>query len=547
MRLVAGVLSLALFAPFARAEDTATPPAPAPGSPATPVPASPPPASPASNPGAWARVPFRVVRVMPETRQALLFDRARNTHVLAEVGGKLDGYTIEDIDDETVSLRRDNQQVVLAAPPHGASRGRELPPVRLRSALAVPVSDAAVPGAGGPPALEGPPAPGVLPAPGGPPAPIDPYGDLARPADGPSAQPPAPAPGDALPPEPGIRVAHAPGGAAPLASAPVIVPGEGGVRVAVAPDVGPAPGLSAAPRAPGPAWSLAPSEAAPPAGPGAIRVVSAAPAAAPPPSPPPGAPSAAPVAPAAPGAAPAVLSAAPAAPGAAPAAPTGAPVASSPAPAVPGASATASGAGGPGEPDRRSREIAEPIPTVPGGPAAARTAAIEPADPRPAEIREVRAADAARAPDKQTADARALADILTADRPTRGPRAPAELLAPTHAAEVRPAAVAPPAPGDAVAISRGDLDGALADFARLTAGIRGSFSATGVVIDGVGDGTIFQRAGLRAGDVVTSVDGVRLRTLDDAANLYARAATARAITAQVVRAGKPVTLHVVIQ
>lgn len=482
MRLVAGVLSLALFAPIARAEDTATPPAPAPGSPAAPIPASPPPAAPAANHGGWIRVPFRVVRVMPETRQALLFDRIRNTHVLAEVGGTLDGYTIEDIDDETVSLRRDNQQVVLAAPPHGSPRARELPPVRLRSATAVPVSDAAAPGAGGPP------------------APIDPYGDLARPADGLAAQPPAvpvAAPDDALPPEPGIRVAHAPASAAPPGSAPVIVPGEGGVRVAAAPDVGPAAGPATAPGAPGPAPSLAPPAAALPASPGGIRVVSAAPGAAPPPSPPPAAPSAPPTTP----------GAALAAPGAVPAAPA--------------------------EPD----------------PAAVRTAAIEPAEPRPAEIREVRAADTARAPDKQTADARALADILASDRPARGPRALAELPAPTRAAEVHPAAVAPPAPapGDAIAISRGDLDSALADFARLTAGVRGSFSATGVAIDSVGDGTIFQRAGLRAGDVITSVDGVRLRTLDDAANLYARASTARAVTAQVVRAGKPVTLHVVIQ
>src|SRR5215468_6983615 len=143
MRLVAGVLSLALFAPFVRAEDTTTPPAPPPAP--TPIPAPP-----AAVPSA-ARVPFRVVRVMPETRQALLFDRSRNTHVLAEVGGKLDGYTIEDIDEESVSLRRDNQQVVLAAPPHGAGRPRELPPVRVRSALAAPVSDATAPAPGGPP------------------------------------------------------------------------------------------------------------------------------------------------------------------------------------------------------------------------------------------------------------------------------------------------------------------------------------------------------------------------------------------------------------
>jgi hypothetical protein len=536
MRLVAGVLSLALFAPFAHAEDTATPPAPA----STPVPA---PIAPGSSDGARARVPFRVVRVMPETRQALLFDRSRNTHVLVEVGGKLDGYIIEDIDDETVSLRRDNQQVVLAAPPHGAGRARELPPVRVRSALAAaPVSDAA-------PA--DPRAPGGAPAPGGPPAPIDPYEDPARPASGPAAQGPAgPAPGDGLPPEPGIRVAHAPGALAPLASAPVIVPGDGGVRVAVAPDVG--PGVdprSAVPSVAGPV--AAPS--ALPAGPGAIRVVSAAPSAAPQaPSTSPGVPGAATQAPGTspgvPGAVPSALGAPgapsgpPAGPGPAFAPPTTQAVAPGPAP-IPGAGAAASSAGGPGEPDRPGGESAPPVASPPRAPAAA-TAAVPPSDPRPAEIREVRAPDAARAPDKQTADARALADLLTADSPTRSPRALAEPPAPTHGAQVRPAV--PPAPGDAIAISRSDLDSALADFARLTAGVRGSFSATGVVIDSVGDGTIFQRAGLRAGDVVTSVDGVRLRTLDDAANLYARASTARAITAQVVRAGKPVTLHVVI-
>src|SRR5215468_10923317 len=158
MRLVAGVLSLALFAPFAHADDTATPPAPTP-------PAPTPPASTGSSEGARARVPFRVVRVMPETRQALLFDRSRNTHVLAEVGGKLDGYTIEDIDDETVSLRRDNQQIVLAAPPHGPGRARELSPVRVQAALAAPM-----------------PAP-AAPAPG-PATPIDPYGDPPGPAGG---------------------------------------------------------------------------------------------------------------------------------------------------------------------------------------------------------------------------------------------------------------------------------------------------------------------------------------------------------------------------
>jgi hypothetical protein len=482
MRLVAGVLSFVLFAPFARAEDTATAPATPTAPPPAPVAAIPPaPAIPA------ARVPFRVVRVMPETRQALLFDRSRNTHILAEVGGKLDGYLIEDIDDDTVSLRRDNQQVILAAPLHGGGHSRELPPVRLRSAAA-PGFDAAVPA----PAVSS--DPRAL-------APIDPYADPPRPGESSAALGPAPAapPADALPADPSIRVARAPGAPGSPVVGAVVVPGEGGVRVATAPDVGPGPALSSAPSALPVAGSLA-------TGPGAIRVVSASPDAAPP-SP----------------------SGLPAGPGS----PSAGPGAWNPAPA--------SGAGSSGA-------IADPI----AAPSRVSPAvAIEPAaDPAPGATREVRAPDAARAPDRQTADARALADILTADRPTRSPRAVAEPVA-GHAAEARPASggAAPPAavPGDALAISRSELDGALADFARLSAGVRGSFSASGVVVDAVGDGTIFQRAGLRAGDVVTSVDGVRLRTLDDAANLYARASTARAITAQVVRAGKPIALHVVVQ
>jgi S1-C subfamily serine protease len=52
---------------------------------------------------------------------------------------------------------------------------------------------------------------------------------------------------------------------------------------------------------------------------------------------------------------------------------------------------------------------------------------------------------------------------------------------------------------------------------------------------------------LRAGDTITAVDGKPLATLDDAAELYVRASTARNITVDLVRAGKPLTLRVAIQ
>jgi membrane-associated protease RseP (regulator of RpoE activity) len=159
------------------------------------------------------------------------------------------------------------------------------------------------------------------------------------------------------------------------------------------------------------------------------------------------------------------------------------------------------------------------------------------------------------AQDKQTLDARALADVMTADGLGHAARIPPpaasaalDRATPAPAAgqpasEVRTAA----APPGAIVLSHGDVEGALADFATLVSAVRGSFSSAGLAVDQVADGTIFQRAGLRSGDLVTAVDGARLRSLDDAANLYARASTASAITAQIVRNGKPMTLHVAIR
>jgi hypothetical protein len=188
--------------------------------------------------------------------------------------------------------------------------------------------------------------------------------------------------------------------------------------------------------------------------------------------------------------------------------------------------------------------------TAPSSAARPRADAAAPTS-APAKAGDVRAADAARAPGKASVDARALADVMTdAPRPRgRAPRtvspdgaAPAAAEARTAAPDARPADARP---GDVV-ISRADLDRALGNFAGLAASIRGSFSPQGLVVGSVSDGSLFQRAGLRAGDVITAVDGIRLRSLDDAANLYARASTAKSVTAQILRGGKPLTLRVVV-
>src|SRR5256885_438867 len=117
MRLVAGALALTLFASFARAEGPGDP-----GSAGRPT---------RYAPGeAHGKVPLRVVRVMPESHQALLFDRSRSTHVLVEVGGKIDGYTVEDIDDDEVTLQLQGKQIVLAAPARAAERRADQPAER---------------------------------------------------------------------------------------------------------------------------------------------------------------------------------------------------------------------------------------------------------------------------------------------------------------------------------------------------------------------------------------------------------------------------------
>ncbi|HEU0036446.1 MAG TPA: PDZ domain-containing protein [Kofleriaceae bacterium] len=103
--------------------------------------------------------------------------------------------------------------------------------------------------------------------------------------------------------------------------------------------------------------------------------------------------------------------------------------------------------------------------------------------------------------------------------------------------------------GDAMTatLSAGDVDTALADFGALMGAVRGTFTPAGARIDALAAGSVFAKAGLRTGDVITAIDGTPVRDLDDAAELYARAATARSITVQLVRDGSPRTLRVAIR
>ena len=286
---------------------------------------------------AKAKVPLRVVRILEETQQALLFDKVKGTHVLAEVGSSIDGFTVQDIDDDEVTLVGENgTQVVLAAPDWRRHRADDAPTgarpatpaVKPAAAPAAVAADAAM-------------------------APIDPYAEPDAPIRTVDAQ---------VPP-------HA------------IDAGDGGVRVAEAP--GPTP---------------APPVAAPPA---------AAP-----------------------------------------------PVATTSAPA------------------------ATPVVT---------TALAVPA-PAPA--------------------------------------------------------IDPDAP---LVLPRADVAAALSNFGKLAGSVRGTFTPTGVKLESIVAGSLFAKIGLRAGDLIASVDNHPLHSIDDAAELYARASSARNVSIQLTRAGKPITLHVLIQ
>jgi S1-C subfamily serine protease len=125
-----------------------------------------------------------------------------------------------------------------------------------------------------------------------------------------------------------------------------------------------------------------------------------------------------------------------------------------------------------------------------------------------------------------------------------GPKpTPAEI----SAANVLSAAATGAPQSDAMVLQRAEVNAALGNFASLAGSVKGSFTPEGVRLEAIAVSSLFAKAGLKAGDLVTSVNNQPLKSIDDAANLYARVAGARALIVAVTRASKPITLRVVIQ
>lgn len=150
--------------------------------------------------------------------------------------------------------------------------------------------------------------------------------------------------------------------------------------------------------------------------------------------------------------------------------------------------------------------------------------------------------------------------VRVAEAPTAAPTtAPATVVAtppvpaaPPPATEAPSAAWTSSAPppivaADApIALTRADVNASLANFSKLAGSIHGSFTADGARLDAIAPDSLFAKAGLHNGDVISAVDGQPLKSLDAAASLYARAAGVKTLTLSVIRAAKPLTLRVVI-
>jgi type II secretory pathway component PulC len=332
---------------------------------------------------AKAKIPLRIVRMLPETHQALLFDRSHGTYVLAEIDGTVAGYRVEDIDDDEVTLAAAGTEVVLSAPTSGwkkphqrteADDSRSDPPPHLKQATQNRTE----------------------------PAPQDPYA------------------------EPEIREVEAP---------LVIDPAEAGI--------------------------------------GAIEVE-------------------------APDARMTTASGHPA---------SGRPVSASP---VSGRRVSAS-------PVFVSPESSSPVAARPMS-ASPMSAGVVSASP-------------------------VSAGLVSASPLSGSPVAGGSALTPGPAS----GGVGSSDAQAPLIMSRAELNASIADFTKLASSIRAVFTPAGVRVDAIGEGSLFARVGLHLGDTVTAVDGRAIHSIDDAADLYARASTTRSMNVQVVRGGKALTLRLTIR
>jgi hypothetical protein len=108
---------------------------------------------------------------------------------------------------------------------------------------------------------------------------------------------------------------------------------------------------------------------------------------------------------------------------------------------------------------------------------------------------------------------------------------------------IQPQGEAAPLRDEQHTLSRKEFDAAISDFDALGRDMRVAQTADGVRVDEVAAGSLAYRMGVRAGDVVLDVDGKKLRSMSDAAAIYARLMDAEQFAVKVRRGAGIITLR----
>lgn len=212
---------------------------------------------------------------------------------------------------------------------------------------------------------------------------------------------------------------------------------------------------------------------------------------------------------------------------------TATPVSPSPSPAVVQAPKTAPASPLAAEPSPPATTTA---PAIPAAPAPETTPA--PTSPDTGDTPLDPYADAIKLPTKEI-------KVVPAPPASARPAAPAaKAPTPPPAPKTAPPAAKPAGP---ITLPRAQLDAALADLEALSADIDLDLARGGVVVTRLRRGSLAHRLGLRTGDVIRSIAGIRTRRLEDGADVYVRLGQVRRFDIAITRAGQKLSLPVVIK
>ena len=107
----------------------------------------------------------------------------------------------------------------------------------------------------------------------------------------------------------------------------------------------------------------------------------------------------------------------------------------------------------------------------------------------------------------------------------------------------RPPAASGPTRAQRVSLRRNMIDQAIQDVGKLATEIRIQPSENGLALSNIKPNSIFRRMGLRNGDVLRSVDGQQIRSVDDALRLYESLKKSDNVTVELQRRGRNRTIN----